>query len=131
MKRLLAVTLGLVAALWSDSGRARQADWIPLFNGKTLEGWQANERPESFAVEDGAIVTHGDRAHLFYMGPVANHEFKNFELMAEVMTTPGSNSGIYAHTKFEGPGFPMAGYELQVINSNPPFRSPTRTSSTR
>lgn len=124
MRRLLAVTLGLVAAAWSPSGSARQADWIPLFDGRTLEGWQANERPESFAIEDGAIVTRGDRSHLFYTGPVANHEFRNFELMAEVMTTPGSNSGIYAHTKLQGPGFPMAGYELQVINSNPPPPKP-------
>ncbi len=124
MRPLIAITLGLVAALGSASGTARQADWVPLFDGKTLEGWQANERPESFTVEDGAIVTRGVRSHLFYMGPVANHEFKNFELMAEVMTTPGSNSGIYAHTKFQGPGFPMAGYELQVINSNPPPPKP-------
>jgi hypothetical protein len=36
------------------------------------------------------------------------------------MTSPGANSGIYAHTKFQGPGWPEAGYELQVINSNPP-----------
>jgi hypothetical protein len=124
MRRLAVFALGLAAVIWSPSGVARQADWLPLFDGKTLDGWQANERPESFAVEDGAIVTRGDRAHLFYTGPVANHEFKNFELMAEVMTTPGSNSGIYAHTKFQGPGFPVAGYELQVINSNPPLPKP-------
>jgi hypothetical protein len=36
------------------------------------------------------------------------------------MTSPGANSGIYAHTKWQGPGWPEAGYELQVINSNPP-----------
>jgi hypothetical protein len=57
---------------------------------------------------------------LFYVGPAANHTFRNFELQAEVMTTPGSNSGIYVHTRMQGPGFPFAGYELQVINSNRP-----------
>jgi hypothetical protein len=36
------------------------------------------------------------------------------------MTSPGANSGIYVHTKWQGPGWPAAGYELQVINSNPP-----------
>ena len=36
------------------------------------------------------------------------------------MTSPGANSGIYVHTKWQGPGWPEAGYELQVINSNPP-----------
>src|SRR5262249_55450308 len=32
----------------------------------------------------------------------------------------GSNSGIYVHTKLQPDGWPAAGYELQVINSNPP-----------
>jgi hypothetical protein len=51
---------------------------------------------------------------------VGKHDFRNFEFQAEVMTSPGANSGIYAHTKWQGPGWPEAGYELQVINSNPP-----------
>jgi len=90
-----------------------------------MNGWTPNERPESWGIEDGAFVTKGDVSHLFYTGSVANHEFKNFELEAEVKTTPGSNGGIFVHTKLQGPGFPPAGYELQVINSNPPVKSPT------
>ena len=66
------------------------------------------------------LVSHGERSHLFYVGKVGEHEFKNFEFSAEVMTSPGANSGIYVHTKWQGPGWPEAGYELQVINSNPP-----------
>ena len=69
------------------------------------------------------FVTKGDRSHLFYTGPVAHHEFKNFELALEVMTMPGSNGGIFVHTRMQGPGsFPTVGYELQVINSNPPVK---------
>jgi len=33
------------------------------------------------------------------------------------MTTPGSNSGIYIHTKLKDDQWPQAGYECQVINS--------------
>jgi Domain of Unknown Function (DUF1080) len=95
-------------------------DWISLFDGRTMTGWQPAEHPESWAIEDGALVTRGERSHLFYVGPVADHQFKNFELVAEVMTTPGSNSGIYVHTALQGPGFPAAGYELQINNSTPP-----------
>lgn len=98
---------------------AGDSGWISLFDGETFAGWKANENPQSWRIQDGAIVTHGDRSHLFYTGDAANHEFKNFEFMAEVKTTPGSNSGIYAHTKFQDQGWPEAGYELQVINSNP------------
>ena len=95
-------------------------DWIPLQDGKSLDGWKAAERPESWVVEDGVFVSRGDRSHLFYVGKVAKHDFKNFEFSADVMTTPGANSGIYVHTKWQGPGWPEAGYEIQVINSNPP-----------
>ena len=95
-------------------------DWIPLQDGKSLAGWKAAERPESWVVEDGAFVSHGERAHLFYVGKVGKHDFRNFEFSAEVMTSPGANSGIYVHTKWQGPGWPEAGYEIQVINSNPP-----------
>jgi len=51
---------------------------------------------------------------------VMDHNFKNFELMVDVKTTPGSNSGIYIHTEFQEEGWPAMGYECQVINSNPP-----------
>jgi hypothetical protein len=95
-------------------------EWISLFDGETLEGWRASEDPASWKVEDGAIVTAGDRSHLFYDGEVMDHQFRNFELSADVMTSPGANSGIYVHTGFQEEGWPAKGYECQVINSNPP-----------
>jgi len=95
-------------------------EWISLFDGKTLDGWQINESPGSWSIEDGAIKTNGKRSHLFYMGEVNNHNFKNFELMADVKTLPGSNSKIYFHTAYQDSGWPALGYESQVLNSNPP-----------
>jgi hypothetical protein len=47
-------------------------EWIPLQDGKSLAGWKAAERPESWVVEDGAFVARGDRSHLFYVGKVGN-----------------------------------------------------------
>lgn len=118
MKRfILSIT---AAAAFCFSAGAPAQDWIPLQDGKSLAGWKAAERPESWVFEDGAFVSRGERSHLFYVGKVARHDFKNFELSADVMTSPGANSGIYVHTKWQGPGWPEAGYELQVINSNPP-----------
>jgi hypothetical protein len=92
--------------------------WIYLFDGKTLEGWQASENVNSWKIEDGAIVTNGPRSHLFYAGEVNDHNFRNFEFMATVKTLPGSNSGIYIHTEFQQEGWPSKGYECQVINSS-------------
>ena len=95
-------------------------EWIPLQDGKSLAGWKAPENPQSWKVEDGLFVTRGDRSHLYYVGKVGKHDFRNFEFSAEVLTEPGSNSGIYIHTKYQPEGWPAAGYEIQVINSNPP-----------
>ncbi|HEU4780678.1 MAG TPA: DUF1080 domain-containing protein [Steroidobacteraceae bacterium] len=118
MKRFAGLVFA-VAALCAESVASAQ-EWVPLQDGKTLAGWKTAERPESWVVEDGAFVSRGERSHLFYMGKVGKHDFRNFEFSAEVMTSPGANSGIYVHTKMQGPGWPEAGYELQVINSNPP-----------
>ena len=118
MKRFAGWVVALAAFVAAPLATAQE--WIPLQDGKSLAGWKTAERPESWVVEDGAFVSRGERSHLFYVGKVGKHDFRNFEFQAEVMTSPGSNSGIYAHTKWQGPGWPAAGYELQVINSNPP-----------
>jgi hypothetical protein len=111
-----------VAALvmFAGAGLPAQQDtgWVSLFDGKTLDGWKVGENAASFSVADGAIVVNGPRAHLFYVGPVQNHDFKNFEFKADVMTTPGSNSGIYIHTAYQEGGWPSKGYEIQVNNSH-------------
>ena len=92
--------------------------WISLFDGKTLDNWKASEKPGTFSVENGAIKVAGVRSHLFYDGPVMDHNFTNFEMKATVMTKPGSNSGIYFHTVYQPVGFPDKGFEVQVNNSH-------------
>src|SRR2546428_6829529 len=88
-----------------------------LFDGKSLEGWKPDENPQTFKVQDGNVVVNGQRSHLFYVGPVHNHDFKNFHFKAEVMTFANSNSGIYFHTKPQGGGWPSQGFECQVNNT--------------
>lgn len=68
------------------------------------------------------IRVNGKVAHLFYDGDVSNHDFRNFHFKAEVMTTPGSNSGIYFHTKYQEKSWPTAGFEVQVNNSHTDWR---------
>jgi hypothetical protein len=92
--------------------------WIPLFDGKSLNGWKASDQPGTFSVQDGLLIVKGDRSHLFYEGPVHNHDFKNFELKAEILTKPGANSGVYFHTQFQETGWPSKGFEIQVNNTH-------------
>ena len=89
-----------------------------------MNGWRASEEPGTFRVQEGVIVVKGPRSHLYYVGPVQQHDFKNFELTLEVMTFPSSNSGVYFHTAWQETGFPQKGYEVQVNNSH---KDPSRT----
>jgi hypothetical protein len=118
----------LVACGSSARPTAAAADdgWVSLFDGRTLDGWKASDTPGTFSVEDGAIVVHGPTSHLYYVGPVHDHDFKNFEWKAEVMTFPKANSGMYFHTQYQDSGWPSKGYEVQVNNSH---TDPIRTGS--
>ena len=117
--------IATVLLLAPDTTLAQDADkdgWISLFNGKNLEGWKIGDAEQGkWKVEDGTIVANGPRSHLFTIG-----EYKNFEFKAEVMTTPGSNSGIYFHTKYQATGFPGIGHESQV---NVTHGDPVKTGS--
>jgi hypothetical protein len=122
MKNLATFFIVIFVFASCTSLRSGSNGWISLFDGKSLEGWKASENPSTFKIENGLLVVHGPRAHLFYEGPVLNHNFKNFELKVRVMTTPGSNSGIFFHTKFQEDGWPSKGYEVQVNNSHTDWR---------
>ena len=123
MKQLLVATLLLALAPRQE----KEEGFVPLFNGKDLTGWKANESPETFKVEDGKIVANGNRSHLFYVGDVKNHDFKNFELKAQVLCKSNSNSGIYFHTAFQEKGWPDKGFECQVCANG--YKDPRKTGS--
>lgn len=120
VRRRMAVCAGLVlsALLVCATARAGERGWISLFDGESLSGWKpAGENPETFSVRDGAIVASGPRSHLFYVGPVENADFRDFELKVDVKTEPHSNGGIYFHTEWQRRGWPAKGFEVQVNNT--------------
>ena len=122
MKTLLTLVFAALLQITLVGQNKSNDGWISLFDGKTLTGWKASEHPGTFTILDGMIVAFGDRAHLFYEGAVNNHTFKNFEFKAQVMTTPGSNSGIFIHTIYQEEGWPAKGYEIQVNNTHTDWR---------
>jgi type 1 glutamine amidotransferase len=115
--RITVLMLLAMGSLVCAQNQANEDGWISLFNGKDLTGWKVNEDTGTFSFKDGAIVANGPRSHLFYVGPVNNADFKDFEYKVDVMTEPGSNGGLYFHTQFQGPGWPSKGFEVQVNNS--------------
>jgi len=124
MKTLHLITLILAAMFITSCNNSSTGEWISLFDGESLEGWTASENTDSWKIVDGAIVTDGERSHLFYSGEVLDHNFLNFEFSVDVKTQPGANSGVYIHTEFQEEGWPAKGYECQVLNSTFPPANP-------
>lgn len=106
----LALTLLFVSSTSVAADKA--SEWTNLFDGKSFNGWKKTENMESWKIVDGCLQCDGKRSHLFYVGQ--DKPFENFEFECEVMTEPGSNAGIYFHTRLQDTGWPKYGYECQV-----------------
>jgi hypothetical protein len=108
-------------ALVAVDARAEGEEWIPLFDGKTMGGWEKVGNPESvWEVEDGALCGSGPASMLVSTkGP-----YKNFSYRAEVRINDGGNSGLYFRTTRK-PGF-ADGYEAQIDSTH---SDPIRTGS--
>ena len=129
MKFWLTAALVLLPATISLAADVPQPEegFVSLFDGKTLDGWKVGENADVFQVHEGTIVmecpttTHSP-AHLFYVGDVNHHDFKNFDIKVEVMTFPKANSGIYFHTRYQEAGWPKFGIECQIDNTHGDWR---------
>ena len=122
MRNLLFIIAVLVFLSGFQIPGHQDSDWVSLFDGKSLNDWKVGNNASTFSVQNGEIVVHGPTAHIFYDGPYKSHRFKNFEIKLDVMTWPGSNSGIYFHTEYQDGGWPSRGFEVQVNNSHTDWR---------
>jgi len=116
----LGILVATGGAAAQDRKVKKEKGWVSMFDGKTLDGWKANEKPENWTVVDGAIQGKGTRSHLFWM----KEECVDCEFKAEVKLNKGGNSGMYFRAEF-GEGWPK-GYEAQVNNSH---KDPVKTGS--
>lgn len=116
--RFLALSAVLLAG---TNAFAADAEWISLFDGKTLDGWQKVGREDSvWEVKDGAISGSGPASMLVN----TKGSFKNFRYRAEIKINDKGNSGLYFRTT-ERPGF-SDGYEAQIDSTH---TDPIRTGS--
>uniref|UniRef100_A0A7C2NV35 DUF1080 domain-containing protein n=1 Tax=Schlesneria paludicola TaxID=360056 RepID=A0A7C2NV35_9PLAN len=121
MARSLCGALPLVVVLSATLVQAQDDKWIPLFDGKSLDGWEkVGQEASVWEVKDGAISGSGPASMLVCTrGP-----YKNFRYRAEIKINDGGNSGLYFRTTRK-PGF-TDGYEAQIDSTH---RDPIRTGS--
>lgn len=89
--------LSLCVAALATSLQA--ADFVPLFNGRDLEGWEQHSGKAEYRVEDGAIVgkTVADTGNSFLC---SKKSYGNFVLEFEFNVAPGMNSGVQFRSEF-------------------------------
>ena len=86
--------------------------WNLLFDGSTLNGWQATGRAESWTVEDGAILCRGTGGGYLR----TEEQYENFALAAEFKVDRRVNSGIFV--RWSNLRDPVnTGIEVQILDS--------------
>ena len=81
-KNILFIAVVFLLSACAHSSKMKNGNgWISLYDGKSFDGWKFSEKQGSFTIEDSCIKVAGVRSHLFYDGPVMNHNFKNFVVL--------------------------------------------------
>ncbi|HWA97770.1 MAG TPA: DUF1080 domain-containing protein, partial [Pirellulales bacterium] len=108
------IRFALLALCFATTPAAPAAEWQPLFDGKTLDGWNGNL--EVFRVEDGAIVggTLTERnprnEFLAYDRPFADFELRlKFKLLGA-----GANAGVQIRSQRVPNHHEMIGYQADL-----------------
>jgi acetyl esterase/lipase len=73
----------------------KDAGWVLLFDGKSLEGWQtSSEKPSQRPVENGALNPHKCGGYML----IHKETRENFQLALDFKLSPKCNSGIFLRT---------------------------------
>ncbi|MGB0371239.1 MAG: 3-keto-disaccharide hydrolase [Opitutales bacterium] len=86
------ILLSLVSLLCFN---AAHAEWVSLFDGKTLNGWTSQAEAINWRVEDGAIVANSGPKGLLTTPQL----FENYTLELDFKAAIGTNSGIFLNTE--------------------------------
>jgi hypothetical protein len=93
--------LALPAALAALRARQAEAGFVSLFDGKTLQGWSAQDGPESaFYVSDGAIAGHVESQFPAWLR--STRQYENFDFRGEFFVKGWTDGGIYLHAPEHG-----------------------------
>lgn len=88
--------------------------FTPLFDGKTLAGWEGNEKV--FRVQDGAIVAGSQQDRIAHNEFLASKdEFGDFELRLKArLVGKGQNAGVQFRSQRLENHFEMIGYQCDI-----------------
>jgi hypothetical protein len=90
-----------VPALFAAPQNSDEPGFVPLFDGRSLDGWSVRDGPESaFYVNGGDIVVHESAGYPTWLRSARQYE--NFDFRGEFFVKGWINSGIYLHAPEHG-----------------------------
>lgn len=116
---ILLLCLVLTGYKMPDTDGSKQNDWTPIFDGKTLNGWEGD--PTYWRVEKGNIVGEITPGTLLKRNTFLiwrNGMPADFELTLEFKISKAGNSGInYRSEELKDSPFSLKGYQLDIDGS--------------
>lgn len=113
------VAAAVCAALWSGPSLAAelspeevQEGFVPLFNGKNLDGWIGDTK--GYVAQDGVLICQPGG------GLFTEKEYANFIFRFEFKLPPGANNGVGIRTPAEGGDPAYIGMEIQILDDGHP-----------
>jgi hypothetical protein len=108
--------LCLPCAAEPPDGQEKADGFVPLFNGKDLEGWKTfDARKDVWSAGDGLLVCGGEGGG--WLG--TDKEYANFVLRLEYRLRPAGNSGVYIRAPDKG-HISRVGMEIQILDDEHP-----------
>ncbi|MBC8324150.1 MAG: DUF1080 domain-containing protein [Verrucomicrobia subdivision 3 bacterium] len=115
MRTINRLGIALTALIVCQTCLGEAAEWVKLFDGKTLAGWEGNE--QSFRIEQGAIVGGSLKEKIPRNEFLCTKKtYKNFILTLEVklLGGPKANAGIQFRTKRIPNHHEVVGYQADM-----------------
>ena len=112
--RLIA-SIVLLACVSASPATANDGDWVQLFDGRTLDGWEQKNGFAHFEVRDATIVgtsvSNSPNSFLF-----TKEQFADFELEFDVQVDAALNSGVQirSHSKSDYQNGRVHGYQVEI-----------------
>lgn len=88
----------LLLAQLPKGARPPGEDWVQLFNGKDLAGWNTVGK-EEWTVDGGVLIGRAVTKEYGYLE--TEKDYRNFQLSLKFKCIGTGNSGVYFHTRFK------------------------------
>ena len=115
---LVTVLLSVGSADNSLTTEEKQAGWLLLFDGKSLDGWVTSaQKPSNRPVEDGCINPHKSGHYMM----IHEKQWADFKLSLDFKISKNCNSGVFVRTfpltPRPGKDVGFNGIEVQILDS--------------